>query len=221
MQRVTEPELMNDSAQVAAYTQADFEEAHSTIVNQFSRYFPNITRVDSLLDLGCGPGDITVRFAHKFPSCRVDAVDGAENMLIAARRRIESESLQNRIILHQYQLPNCELPAHDYDVIVSNSLLHHLHEPQDLWSCIRKYATHQTAIYICDLMRPDSQGEAKLLVEEYARQEPEILRNDFYNSLLAAFTVDEVAAQLNTANLAGLKVEIISDRHLTIHGFIL
>ena len=220
MKRVTEPELMNDSVQVSAYAQADFEEAHSAIVNHFSLYFPHLAQVHSVLDLGCGPADIAVRFAHKFPSCKVDAVDGAKNMLIAAQQRIESESLQHRIVLHQYRLPNCELPAHHYDVIVSNSLLHHLHEPQDLWSCIRQYATRQTAIFISDLMRPKTQDEAKLLVEEYARQEPEILRIDFYNSLLAAFTVDEVVAQLKTANLTGLDVEKISDRHMTIHGFL-
>ena len=220
MKRVTEPVLMNDSVQVSAYAQADFEEAHSAIVNHFSLYFPHLTQVHNVLDLGCGPADIAVRFAHKFPSCKVDAVDGAKNMLIAAQQRIESESLHHRIVLHQYRLPNCELPAHHYDVIVSNSLLHHLHEPQDLWSCVRQYAASNTAIFICDLMRPKSQDEAKLLVEEYARQEPEILRKDFFDSLLAAFTVDEVVAQLKTANLTGLEVEKISDRHMTIHGFL-
>jgi hypothetical protein len=43
------------------------------------------------------------------------------------------------------------------------------------------------------------------------------LRRDFYNSLLAAFTVEEV--RLQTADL-NLTVEEISDRHLFVYGSI-
>lgn len=220
MERVLEPELMNDSAQVLAYSQADFEDTHSTIVNHFHRVFPKIETLHTILDLGCGPADIAIRFAHKFPACRVDAVDGAKNMLIQAQHRIESESLQDRIKLHQCYLPNCELPHHQYDAIVSNSLLHHLHEPQNLWSCVQQHACTQTAVFISDLMRPDSEQAANQLVEEYANHEADILRHDFYNSLLAAFTLDEVRVQLDSVNINGLQVESISDRHMIIHGCI-
>ena len=220
MQRVVEPELMNDSAQVSAYVKADFEKAHSDIVNHFSRVFPQINDVHTVLDLGCGPADIAIRFAHKFPTCKIDAVDGAEKMLVQAQQRVESESLENRIELHLYCLPNCDLPNDRYDLIVSNSLLHHLHKPQHLWSCVRRYATTETAIFISDLIRPESQQAAMQCVDEYARAEPEILRRDFYNSLLAAFTLDEAQAQLQSAKLNGLLVEKISDRHMLIYGHI-
>lgn len=220
MQRVVEPELMDDSAQVIAYTKANFEEAHSAIVNHFDRVFPRIAKTETFLDLGCGPADIAIRFAHKFPNCKVDAVDGAKNMLIQAQQRIESEALQDRIALYLCCLPECELPNHSYDVIVSNSLLHHLHEPQHLWSCLHQYASTKTAVFISDLIRPESQDAAELLVNEYAVDEPEILRRDFYNSLLAAFTIDEAQAQLNSADLNSLSVEKISDRHMLIHGYI-
>ena len=218
MQRLPEPELMDDSAQVIAYANADFEAAHSAIAKDFSRVFPYIKTLDTVLDLGCGPADIAIRFARMFSSCKIDAIDGARNMLKQAQKFIARESLEDRIALHQYCLPNCELPSKNYDAIVSNSLLHHLHEPQHLWSTIRKYASKETAIFICDLLRPTSSQSADQLVEQYANDEPEILRNDFYNSLLAAFTPDEVDTQLNKANLHGLHLEQISDRHMLIHG---
>ena len=41
MKRIPESELMNDSAQVLAYADANFEEAHTTIVNHFDRVFPH------------------------------------------------------------------------------------------------------------------------------------------------------------------------------------
>ena len=218
MQRLPEPELMDDPAQAAAYARADFEAAHSAIVEQFLRVFADPEPPHTMLDLGCGPADIAIRFARLYPDCKIDAVDGAQCMLQQAQTCIEAAALQHRITLHLQRLPNCELPDTSYGAIVSNSLLHHLHEPQHLWSTVRRYASDRTAIFICDLCRPPSVRQAHALVARYAAGEPGILRRDFYNSLLAAFTPDEVRAQLDTAGLQGLRLELISDRHLLAYG---
>ena len=220
MQRVPEPELMEDSAQAMAYANANFEEAHRTIVDNFQRVFPNIKELHYVLDLGCGPADIAIRFARLYPNCKIDAVDGAQEMLNQARLFIEQKSLQSRITLHLQCLPECDLPNKSYNAIVSNSLLHHLHNAQHLWSVVTKYATEKTAIFISDLIRPDSLQAANQLVEQYAEGESVILRRDFFNSLLAAFTIDEVHAQLQEAQLNGLNIEQISDRHMLIYGYL-
>jgi hypothetical protein len=68
-----------------------------------------------------------------------------------------------------------------------------------------------------DLLRPASSAQARRLVDQYAAGEAEILRRDFHNSLLAAFTVDEIRAQLDEADLP-FSVEVVSDRHVAIHG---
>ena len=44
------------------------------------------------------------------------------------------------------------------------------------------------------------------------------MRRDFYNSLLAAFTPNEIQEQLADAELDYLGIKIISDRHLLIFG---
>jgi hypothetical protein len=68
-----------------------------------------------------------------------------------------------------------------------------------------------------DLRRPDSRERAGALVQEYAAAEPEILRRDFFNSLLAAFRPEEITQQLAQAGLA-LRVEAAGDRHVIVHG---
>ncbi len=219
MDRVPEPELMNDPEQVHAYSSADFEVAHQSIIENFSQIFPDDPS-QNVLDLGCGSGDVTVRFAHQFPNCKIDAVDGAEEMLKQATLLIEQESLSERITLHHQQLPNCTFENESFDVIISNSLLHHLHEPQHLWSIIKQLATNETKIYVCDLFRPDTAQEASELVDQYANKEPEILRKDFYNSLLAAFTPDEVRTQIDNAKLDSLNIGVVSDRHMLIYGYL-
>jgi hypothetical protein len=69
-----------------------------------------------------------------------------------------------------------------------------------------------------DLARPASELAVDALLETYALGEPEVLRRDFRNSLIAAYTVDEVRQQLHAAGLYNLEVGMVSDRHLAVQG---
>ena len=84
MQRIPEPELMDDQTQAEAYAAADFDEAHRRIVDVFDDCFPGGGIEGCILDLGCGPGDISFRFAARHPACTVTGVDGSAAMI---RRR--------------------------------------------------------------------------------------------------------------------------------------
>ena len=219
MQRVTEPELMDDQAQSEAYAAADFSEAHSRIVDTFERCFPGEDVAGHVLDLGCGPGDICFRFAARYPGCSVTGVDGSGAMIRLANARKAHESVTGeRVCFIEGLLPGASIPGAPFAAVISNSLLHHLHEPQVLWETVLKVASPGTRVYVVDLFRPQTVAGAQGLVDEYAADEPDILRRDFYNSLCAAFAPHEVETQLTTAGLAGLAVEVISDRHLAVYG---
>ena len=69
-----------------------------------------------------------------------------------------------------------------------------------------------------DLMRPESRARARELVDRHASGEPEILRTDFHNSLLAAYRPSEIRDQLEEASLGHLQIEVASDRHLIVWG---
>jgi hypothetical protein len=75
-------------------------------------------------------------------------------------------------------------------------------------------------VLVMDLLRPDSPEEAQAIVDRYAAGTPGILRRDFYNSLLAAFTEDEISAQLARMNLTRLIVDVPDDRHWVVGGII-
>ena len=216
MKRVPEPELMDDPEQAAAYAMADFEEPHGMFIRTFQSRFPDVDCRGNVLALGCGAADITIRFARAYPGCYLYAVDGAMAMLNEGKSRIATEGLVDRIELIQAVITKAAIPTCEYQAIISNSLLHHLHDPASLWDCIKKYSCRNTAIFIMDLMRPENAAEAKKLVNTYAAEEPSVLKHDFYNSLCAAFTPAEVAIQLRTASLLHLKIEVISDRHMII-----
>jgi len=218
IERIPEPELMDDAEQARAYSEADFAEPHDNFVAQFRQRFDDSLDGAAVLDMGCGPADVTCRFALAYPQCRIDAVDGAAEMLRFGHQRVSELGLGHRIRLTEGYLPDAALPQPRYDVLISNSLLHHLYDPSALWRTIKQYAAPGARVFIMDLMRPDSRDAAQSLVDQYAAGEPEILRNDFYLSLLAAFTPDEIDAQLAAAALTQLQIEVISDRHLIVSG---
>jgi SAM-dependent methyltransferase len=221
MERILESELMDDPDQARAYAQGDFEAPHNEIISHFVRVFADVDVVGKVLDLGCGPADIAVRFARRYPHCHIDGVDGARSMLMLGRDRIKQAGLAGRIRLSHQVLPTDSLPPARYATVISNSLMHHLHDSMVLWSTIKHAAAPTARVFIADLMRPVSSRAARALVEQYAAGEPPILQRDFYNSLCAAFTPDEVTAQLAAAGLNSFHVEAIDDRHLAAWGFYL
>ena len=218
MRRQPEPELMDDAVQAAAYAQGDFAIAHQFLVDQAGRLLGDLPPEARALDLGCGPGDVTVRFARAWPGWHIDAVDGAEAMLALARARLRAEALQARVRLYRAVLPHDPLPGSGYQVVLSNSLLHHLHDPQVLWSAVRAVAAPAAAVYVTDLRRPADEAELRRLIETYGAGGPAVLQRDFAASLRAAFTVQEVRGQLAAAGLAGLDVLALTDRHLAVVG---
>ncbi|MCB9589595.1 MAG: class I SAM-dependent methyltransferase [Polyangiaceae bacterium] len=216
MERVVEPELMDEAEQALAYAQADFSEPNAAFAELVAGAVPQ--GAHRVVDLGCGPADIPVRLARAFTAWKIDAVDGAEAMLAHGRRLVDREGLGSRISLTRALLPDLPLPAHAYDLVISNSLLHHLHEPRVMWQSVRRLAKPTAYVIVMDLFRPDSETEVKHLVDTYAGDAPDVLKRDFEASLRAAFTVEEVKQQLAAAALGGLSVRATSDRHLVVSG---
>ncbi|MBY6203833.1 class I SAM-dependent methyltransferase [Halomonas denitrificans] len=216
MKRIPEPELMDSVDQVEAYAAADFDEGNQAFADRVCRALDDASP-GRLVDLGCGPGDICLRIAAGLPDWHIVGMDAGRNMLDAARRAVRGVPFAERIEFQLARLPDRNLPEADFQAVVSNSLLHHLPEPSALWITVRQVGAPGAYVQVMDLDRPDSEDEARALVDRYAADEPELLREDFFNSLCAAWTVDEVRRQLDDSGLA-LDVERVSDRHWMVHG---
>ena len=219
MERIAEPELMTDHDQAEAYALADFEEAHRCLIEEFGQLFPSLSGTGHAVDLGCGPGDIACRFAARYPGWRVDGVDASPAMLGYGPVIVDRyPGVATRVELVEGLLPDCRLTRATYDVVLSNSLLHHLADPMVLWTAVQRLAGHGSPVLIMDLVRPTADYVVDDLVEQYAAGEPEVLRRDFANSLRAAYRIDEVESQLAEARLPWLAARMVTDRHMIVSG---
>jgi ubiquinone/menaquinone biosynthesis C-methylase UbiE len=216
MQRILEPELMDDPEQALAYARADFEKENQGFVDRFCGSFPDFTE-GHVIDLGCGPADIPLRFVRALPNCHVTAVDASDAMLRLAREALHAAGLSSRVTLRCERVQALAL-AERADAAISNSLLHHIPNPLQFWFGLKQVVKPGSPVLVMDLLRPESPEAAQAIVEQYAAGAPAILRRDFYNSLLAAFTEDEAAAQLAEMNLSRLLVDVIDDRHWIAAG---
>jgi ubiquinone/menaquinone biosynthesis C-methylase UbiE len=217
MDRIVEPELMDDEQQSIAYAKADFSTSNQLFVDSLIRNFP--ATLHSAVDIGCGPGDVMIRLARAVPGLHVTAIDGSAPMIALARDAIRAAGLEDRITLLRGQIPGVPLAEHAYDAILSKDLLHHLPDPSVLWKEVRRLGRSGAVVFVMDLIRPSSPADAHRIVDSVAASEDPVLQEDFYNSLCAAFTVDEVREQLAAAALA-LRISKVSDRHMLISGVI-
>ena len=230
MQRSVEPELMDDPLQVQAYAGADFGATDQALVDRLVELFGESLGDGPgprLVDLGCGPGNISFRLAERFPQTSVLGLDGAAAMLEVAQQELAQRvlgcpGLADRLRFAQVLLGPETLPYGGFTAVVSNSLLHHLHDPQALWRHLRPLAAPGAAIYIKDLRRPATPEAALALQQLHLASAPAVLQRDYLASLHAAFEPTEVEAQLRVAGLPvgehGLRVAALDDRYLEVWG---
>lgn len=209
---------MLDADQALAYASQDWSEAHDRFVDLLSQRLPGLPERGIALDLGCGSADIGVRFARASPLWRVHGLDGSPAMLDQGHQAVQAAGLGARVDLFESTLPATSLPAPDYALVFSNSLLHHLEEPKVLWRSMRQAALAGAGLFAMDLLRPDSPAEVTALVDRHLPDAPPVLRRDFECSLYAAYREAEVREQLSETGLGDLQVEAVSDRHWIAWG---
>jgi trans-aconitate 2-methyltransferase len=232
MERICEPELMDDPHQAYAYGAADFgasDRAFTDLILALLAGRSSSSPAGSILDLGCGPGNITFLLAEALPHTPVLGVDGAGAMLsLAAERQGQAPERWANVHFHQALLPLnaavlASLPAPlapPYDLIVSNSLLHHLHDPAVLWRTVRALGAPGALVVVRDLRRPPHPRALEELVAHHAAAFPPVLRRDYANSLAAAFRPEEVEAQLVAAGLGRWQVSPVDAVYLDVVGLL-
>ena len=226
MKRTPEPELMENPSQVKAYAEADFSESDSMVIKGLEKYLKKLGKTlnknDLILDIACGPGNISERISKNWPCVKVVGIDGSQEMLNQAKRKL-SRSFDKNL---SYELVDINLISTGdqkfplkADVLVSNSALHHFHDPYKFWDALKKLGKKQCIHIHRDLLRPSSLQRALELKEKYLSTSPRILKNDFYASLKASFTVEEVNQQLFNAGLSQIEVFQVDELYFEIIGF--
>ena len=88
----------------------------------------------SILDLGCGAGNYTLKMLSKVPDLDCTLIDLSQNMLDKAKERVSGETSGNVKII-QGDIRDINLPKNQFDIILAGAVLHHLREDSD-WETV-------------------------------------------------------------------------------------
>ncbi len=213
MQRVLEPEVMDSWEEAVDYDAMDFVDVNTAFAQRASELVPAISA--RILDAGTGTARIPILLCSKHPQWQVFGVDLAKNMLQIGSQHVEQAGLQHQIRLELMDAK--QLPYQDgyFDMVVSNSLVHHLPEALPFFLEVSRLLKQNGAILIRDLIRPLDEETMNGLVESIGTEYDAHQKKLFRDSLNAAFTLDEVNQLISQAGLQGLTVYQSSDRHWT------
>ncbi|MEC5388110.1 class I SAM-dependent methyltransferase [Uliginosibacterium sp. H3] len=196
--RVPEPEMvMDDDANTEAFMKAGREDgilAHTYLYHaiQASAVIAPGARV---LDLGCGPANQLALIAQLNPDAHFIGVDASDSMLALARETLIRCKVSN-VELRKASIDDLrEWGDGSVDAVVSTITLHHLPDIATLDAVMRETARVLKpggGLYIADFGRMKRQAGQAALANDRKAIQPEIFTQDFYNSVRAAFSLEEM-----------------------------
>lgn len=210
LERVLEPEVMDTWEDAVEYDAMDFTEVNTAFAERALELGPPSGNV---LDLGTGTARIPILIAQRNTALRIVAVDYSKNMLKVGSRNVNAAQLDHRIVLEFVDAKNLLYRDESFDLVISNSLVHHLPDPLPFLKELKRVAKSNAGILIRDLIRPVTTQKLEGLVSRYAAECNDHQRKLFRDSLLASFTIDEINEMVQTAGLGNMSISQSSDRH--------
>ncbi len=229
MERIPEPELMEEKEQVISYDKADFSEGEVNLINQINHYLlrKNISlgEKDLIVDLGCGPGNISEKLAIKWPKTEVVGIDGSKEMILRAEYNKNISDNKKKLKNLRYICSDIkDIKSNNFlfkkriSLLVSNSLIHHITNLEDFFNTIRSLSSNITVNFHKDLKRPLDEKSALELKAQCSTKFNEILTNDYYASLRASYTLKELKNFTLENDLSSLDVFEEGENYLIVYG---
>ncbi|KKQ37712.1 MAG: Methyltransferase type 11 [Candidatus Roizmanbacteria bacterium GW2011_GWA2_37_7] len=176
------------------------------------------------LDIGCGSGRYTIEYTTRIPLLKVVAFDLSPRMIRLAKKNLRESSLikpnlNKQINFEVGNMLNLErFRSQSFDAIVCSYTLHHSIDKDEViyvLDQIKRILKPEGALYIYDLIRPDTIEALKLIEEKFLRDYPSIFRIDTVNSLRASFSAKELIEIVRQSSLNNLE-HFISSRGVII-----
>ncbi len=130
-------------------------------------------RPASIMDVGCGPGDVILEMASRLPDSRILGVDPSPAMIRIAGKKIEKNGLTGRVRAVIGSSRKIE-SGEEYDLIISSFSFHHWAKRQESISNLSQYLSSKGKLAIFDMSASGLYGKMPVvrkhaLSEDYAK----------------------------------------------------
>lgn len=217
--RTLEPEVMDTAEDAADYDAMDHCEVNRAFAADLLEACPSrliAAKSIQALDVGTGTALIPLEVCRHVNNWRITAIDLAEEMLKLARENVARAGLADSITLVRVDSKSLPFENAAYDVVMSNSIIHHIPDPLDclreMWRVLRPGGV----LFVRDLYRPESAITVESLVTTYAGGESPRQQQLFRQSFHAALTMHELQMLAGACGIPAADCRMTSDRHWTL-----
>ncbi|MDR0480855.1 MAG: class I SAM-dependent methyltransferase, partial [Gallionellaceae bacterium] len=201
-------QIMDDLAQNAAFTAAGREDGALAFIYLYHAFqiTAQIRPGERVLDMGCGPANQLVQIARLNPQAHFVGLDASAHMLDCARATIARCGVSN-IELRQGDMTTLDGAADaSFDGVISTISLHHLPDLAALDAAMRaarRVLKPGGGLCLVDFGRLKRPATQRFFAEDRHDDQPEAMTRDYFNSVRAAFSADELwrAAQVFGAGI--------------------
>ncbi len=212
MKRELEPEVMDGGAEVALYDAMDHQAPNAAFVDRLLQ----LGVQGDCLDVGTGNGLIPLLLCGRTEDVACTGVDLSEAMLELAQRHLAASRFTERVRFERGDATRLHFDDGAFDAVFSNTILHHLAEPEPLLAEAWRVLRPGGVLLIRDLLRPEDEQAVEGLVTKHAMDEPAEAQQLLRQSLKAAFTVEELETMTLSLGWVNVDVVVDSDRHVSI-----
>jgi ubiquinone/menaquinone biosynthesis C-methylase UbiE len=219
LQRVPESEVM-DAEEVEAYSsaaaQAHLDKIDDTFVEHALRLVKN-RKQGRALDIGTGPGQIVLKLANRLQAWKFIAVDRSAGMIAQARANLAAARADSadRVEFQVDDGTRLGFPDASFDLVMCNSVLHHLAKPENLLAEMARLAKPDGAILLRDLRRP-SRFVYPLHVRWHGRRYRGAMYKLYCDSVRSAYTRPELQSLLDASSLREARIFAHGSTHIGI-----
>lgn len=190
MQRVIEPELMEDRDQILAFHKARRPFSQTMLQECYDRFI-GLTN-GTVIDLGCGTGSYLQGLKEKYPNLSLIGVDGSQGMIELANNSASGIDFRCQR-LQELVLPPC-------NAVTCFFTIHHLHNPKILFDLLLR-KSFCTSVLIIDIVRPLDLEQAISISQLLGADQNVHYQTDLFNSLCAALDENEFDMLIAETNL--------------------
>jgi trans-aconitate 2-methyltransferase len=140
---------------------------YDEMVAQLLEYLP--PDAQSLVELGCGTGNLSLRLLATFPRATLSFVDASPEMIALTRSRVDQEkssTAANLCFLVQ-RFEELDVPERPVDVVVSSISLHHVQDKARLYARLRSLMKRGGRFCFADQLRGEPESNHQLNWERW------------------------------------------------------
>jgi len=154
---------------------------------------------DSMLDLGCGAGNFTLRVQNETGPLHCHLVDLSQPMLDRALERVRAAGAMS-VSTIQADLRDLEFEPESFDAIVAGAVLHHLRDDADwnqVFQKLHRWLKAGGRLYVSDLVWFDDPQVQNLMWQQYGEYLVALRGEEYRETVFAYIEKEDSPRSLN------------------------